>query len=106
MASTVNVKPVIEAICKNMGIAQEKIILFGSRGRGDFDRLSDYDILVILREDFNIRTKMELSRKIREALAAKLVGADIIVKSVKEADYYRDKVGSVVRSAIAEGVIL
>lgn len=50
----------------------EKLILFGSRARGDFSERSDYDIL----------------------------------KSNDEIDYYKDKIGSVVRSALKEGVAL
>ena len=46
-----------EAILKTLellGLGAAKIILFGSRARGDFSKYSDYDILII--------TKKKLSR--------------------------------------------
>ena len=36
----------------------------------------------------------------------KKIDADIIIKSKDEVEYYKDKIGSVVRSALKEGVPL
>lgn len=33
--------------CQELGIALEAVLLFGSRARGDFDGLSDTDLIVI-----------------------------------------------------------
>lgn len=38
----------------------EKIILYGSRSRGDANKFSDYDILVILKHDYDWKFKNEL----------------------------------------------
>ncbi len=35
-----------------------------------------------------------------------VIDSDIIIKSKDEADYYKDKIGSMVKSALSEGVAL
>lgn len=84
----------------------EKIILFGSRARKDFSQKSDYDILIIMKKSLMIKEKMKLSALLRRELAKKGIDADIIIKSKDEVDYYKEKIGSVVRSAVKEGVAL
>ena len=84
----------------------EKLILFGSRARGDFSEGSNYDILIIVQKSLAIKEKMRLSARLRRELAKKGIDADIILKSNDEIDYYKDKIGSVVRSALKEGVAL
>ena len=39
----------VQAISSVKGVVA--IILFGSRARGDYDKYSDYDILVVFRDD-------------------------------------------------------
>ena len=87
-------------------LAYESAILFGSRARGDFVDGSDYDVLVITRSRLTIREKMNRSAALRRKLADEGIDADIILKSRDEVDYYRDKIGSVVRMAVQEGVVL
>ena len=103
---TSEIKSIIEHICISEGMECSKVILFGSRARGDFDPLSDYDILIVVDGDITRHCKRTLSRKVREALAKKLIGADIIVKSTEEIKYYADKVGNVVRYALDEGIAI
>ena len=87
-------------------LAYESAILFGSRARGDFVDGSDYDVLVITRSRLSIREKMNRSAALRRKLADEGIDADIILKSRDEVDYYRDKICSVVRMAVQEGVVL
>lgn len=84
----------------------ETIILFGSRGRGDYEEESDYDILITTKNNLTIKQKMELSGLCRRELAKKGIDADIIIKSKDEVAYYKEKIGSVVRTALKEGVTL
>jgi len=88
------------------GFNYEKIILFGSRARGDFSEDSDYDSLIVMQKSLAIKEKMKLSARLRRDLATQGIDADIILKSSEEIDYYRDKIGSVVRTALKEGVAL
>jgi len=84
----------------------ERIILFGSRARDDFSEGSDYDILIIVQKSLAIEEKMRLLARLRKELAKKGIDADIIIKSNDEVEYYKDKIGSVVRTALKEGVAL
>ncbi|MCG2711685.1 MAG: nucleotidyltransferase domain-containing protein [Candidatus Omnitrophica bacterium] len=99
-------KLLVEENCNYMGIVLKRVILFGSRARGGHNKFSDYDILVIVKDTLDIKDKMDLSKKIREALAVKLIGADVLIKSLKEVDYYKNRVGSIVKAAMTEGVVL
>ena len=84
----------------------EEILLFGSRARGDFDRYSDYDILIVVKNPVEISEKIVISEEIRDKLSKIHIPIDIIIKSKDEVSYYKDKIGSVVREALKEGIHL
>lgn len=102
----------MEEQIKNIIIASLKqieyisIILFGSRARGDFDKSSDYDILIILKYDMDMREKISLSTSLRRILAHNGIDVDIILKTQNEVNYYKNKVGNVVKTALEEGITL
>lgn len=94
-------------IKKNLGgLGCQKIILFGSRARGDFKERSDYNILVVVKSLLTIKEKMRLTGLLRKELAKIGIDADIILKSEDEISYYKEKIGSVVRNALKEGKAL
>jgi predicted nucleotidyltransferase len=88
------------------GEKYERIILFGSRARGDFNAQSDHDILITTRHALSLEDKIRIFGRVRRHLAQYDIDADVIVKSESEVDYLRHKLGSVVESAIEEGVPL
>lgn len=92
-----------EQLC---GRKVDKILLFGSRARNDFNILSDYDILIILADEIQMNDRINLSTSIRKQFAEAGIDADIILKSRAEADYYQNKTGSIVKAAMKEGVVL
>ncbi len=87
-------------------IEYETVILFGSRARGDFTEESDYDILIVLKENLVIKEKIKLMTQIRKEFAKEGIDADILIKSKNEINYYNGKIGSVVKSALEEGITL
>lgn len=87
-------------------IRYSRVILFGSRARGDATKWSDYDLLVVMNEELTSPQKMTVAGSLRSTLAARGIYADIILRSDKEIDYYKNKIGSVVREALKEGVVL
>ncbi|MBU4313915.1 MAG: nucleotidyltransferase domain-containing protein [Actinobacteria bacterium] len=86
------------------GVNYKEIILFGSRARGDYSEKSDYDILIVMKNNLTIREKMELSSLLRKKLAKEGIDADLVIKSKEELNYYRTKIGSVVREVLKEGI--
>jgi len=84
----------------------EKIILFGSRAREDFNEYSDYDLLIVLKQTSTIQEKMIISKKIRQLLATESIDADVLIKNKTDIDYFKDKIGSVIHNALLEGIQL
>ena len=87
-------------------IDYEKIILFGSQATGRASNRSDHDLMIILKETLSVPEKMRLSAFLRREFARKGIDADIIIKSNTEVEYYRHKIGNVVKSAMQEGIAI
>jgi predicted nucleotidyltransferase len=100
------IKEIISITLKNDGFVTSGIYLFGSRARGNFSSSSDYDIMIILKDGIGMKEKINLFSRLRRALAKKKYNVDIVIKSNDEVNYYRDKVGHIVRSALSDGVII
>ena len=81
----------------------EKIILFGSRARGDAGPDSDVDLLVVMEVD---GSKRERQIEVRLALHDIGVSKDIIVVRPVEFEKRRDIVGTIIRPAVREGRLL
>ena len=100
------IKEIINKCSQEFKFSITKIILFGSRARGQYNENSDYDILVLLNEDVPDELKIKLSCIITRELSDKWINADIIVKSAKEIKQYENCIGSIVRIALKEGVLI
>ena len=85
----------------------EKVILFGSRGRGDAGADSDVDLLVIEAEPFGPdRNKHQEMRRLDRAVRGFRVPKDILVFSNEEVEYWHDSLNHVLARALREGRIL
>ena len=84
----------------------KKIILFGSRARGDAVDESDYDILMITDKPLLHSENYSAATEIRRSLAQKNIDADIIIKSEEEVETCKNIRGSLIRNALLEGVTL
>ena len=80
-----------------------QIILFGSQARGDADRHSDIDLLVVFSE---LPDKRKTAIDIGRALSDVPVAKDIIVSTPEELERSRTRIGSVLRYAQQEGKVL
>ncbi len=80
-----------------------QIILFGSQARGDADRDSDIDLLVVFSD---LTDKRKTAVDIYQALADLPVAKDIIVSTPEELERSRTRIGSVLRYAQQEGKVL
>ena len=80
-----------------------KIILFGSRARGDARPDSDVDLLVVLDE---IENHHRSAVAVRELLADLPIAKDIIVATPQEVGRQTQSVGSVLRPALTEGRVV
>ena len=80
-----------------------QIILFGSQARGDADRQSDIDLLVVFSE---LTDKRKTALDILRSLADLPVAKDILVSTPEELERSRTRIGSVLRYAQQEGKVL
>lgn len=80
-----------------------RIVLFGSRARGEGQPDSDLDFLVI---EEHVESKVDEMVRLRDALAGLDVPVDIVVVSRQEAEDGRRRPGSLIRRALAEGRVL
>ena len=93
-----------EIIRRVVEVAQpEQIILFGSAARGDMTGDSDADLLVVV-------DQVEHSRRLEGEVYVNLIGVrlpvDVIVVTRDDVERYKDKVGTIIRPALREGVVV
>ncbi len=81
-----------------------KIILFGSRARGDAGSDSDVDLLVIL--DDPLQSKREATIAILRVLRGLIVSVDVVVTTPREIERRGDVVGSILRPALRDGNVI
>jgi predicted nucleotidyltransferase len=82
----------------------EKIILFGSRARGEAREDTDYDILVVIDSD-DRGTRRKLWRSAHKRLVRSLKSSiDLILTSLGYWKEYKDVPGTILYSAEKEGV--
>ena len=98
--------PVLRAITQTIveRFAPERIVLFGSRARGDHHPESDYDLIVVLETELGRR---ERSRPIADAVRGAAVGGvDVIAYTPAEFERSRFDVGAMAYAGEAEGRVL
>jgi predicted nucleotidyltransferase len=91
----------------NSFLPNSRVFLFGSWARGEADRESDYDLLIVTNDTFAPRVKMDWQSKIRKALVyAFNVPFDVFVESEKDVDEKRNLTGHIVSYAMKDAVEL
>ncbi|MEK7765895.1 MAG: nucleotidyltransferase domain-containing protein [bacterium] len=81
----------------------DRIILFGSHSRGDAGPDSDVDLLVVMPL---AGSRREIGRDMTLAVAGFGLPNDILVVTPEEVERDRDQVGTVIRPALREGIVL
>jgi len=79
----------------------EKIILFGSRARGDHRPDSDFDILVVMTQD--VEQPWNLARDLRRAVGLIGYGKDIVVVDHRRLNNEAGLNGSIIGMALRDG---
>lgn len=96
---------IVKTILKQ--IDAEKIILFGSRARGDNKPESDLDLLIIQKDDFSkSKNRWEETIKVRKALKDYRISKDILLFSESEVDYWKDSLNHIIPTCLKEGKVL
>jgi uncharacterized protein len=88
-------------------LPNSRILLFGSRARGDYNSGSDYDLLIITPQTFTQKEKMALSTRLDHAIVKAIrVPVDLLLNSEDEVREKQNLPGHVIRSAVREGIAL
>ena len=100
------IKEVILSTAEKFGIKVEKIILFGSRARGDYKKESDWDILIVGETEVDRVTERKFLYECTLKLLELDIDAEIIM--VSRSYYLRNKgvVGDICGIAMLEGRVL
>ena len=84
-----------------------RILLFGSRARGDGDRHSDYDLLIITPKTFTPQEKIHWSNRLDRAIVKAIKAPiDLLLNSEEEISQKRELPGHIIRTALREGIAL
>lgn len=96
---------ILESILKE--IDAEKVILFGSRARGDNRPGSDLDLLIIKKNEFTKeKSRWNETIKIRQVLRDYKIPKDILLFSEAEVDYWKDSLNHIIPTCLKEGKVL
>ncbi|MCC8424478.1 nucleotidyltransferase domain-containing protein [Mucilaginibacter sp. UR6-11] len=84
-----------------------RVLLFGSHARGDYDRFSDYDLLIITPLTFTSKEKVYWSTLLDRAIVTAInAPIDLLLNSEEEVVEKQQLPGHIIRSAIREGIAL
>lgn len=83
-----------------------RVILFGSRARLDNTGDSDYDFMIITKENIDIQQKRFYKSILRKKLATHKIPSDILIQSESELIIKKQITGHIVKEIIKEGVFL
>ena len=83
----------------------ERIILFGSRARGDAQPESDLDLLIVQAQQSGASRWQEL-RRLRQALRSFPIAKDLLLYRPSEYEFWRDSLNHIVGRAVREGRLL
>lgn len=97
-------KKVIKQEVESVGLRVEKIILFGSRARGDYKGDSDWDFLILLNKELPPKEKRKLRSKLSVKLLRMGIDCEIILKSKQSYQIDKNIVNTISYSASLEGV--
>ena len=84
-------------------IIPDKIILFGSRARGEAGEDSDYDLLII---KSGIENKREICKKLYRNMLGTNASVDIILEKPEIIEKYKNSVGFIYKFALKEGKVV
>jgi len=98
-------EPLLQTIVQRMLAAgqPQKIILFGSQARGQADRDSDYDLLVI---ENSSEPRYRRSLSYRHALKDLGISKDIVVWTPGEIAEWQNVSNAYITTALQEGVVI
>jgi predicted nucleotidyltransferase len=103
-----NTVDLVKEYIKNSNYSIEKFYLFGSRARNDNHKDSDYDFMVLINEDIEIKLKRKLVADIYRYLLIKkaVLPMDLIIKNNEIFLLESNEIGYLSNTVLSEGIEL
>lgn len=99
-------KKIITEEIEKAGFHVIKIMLFGSRAKGNYTEESDWDFLVILNRDITFRELKKLTGRIQLKLAELNLPNDLILRGINQFENSKKIVGNISYYAEKEGIVI
>jgi predicted nucleotidyltransferase len=99
-------KKIIKEEIKRESIKVLKIILFGSRAKGEFREDSDWDFFIVIDKDIDYKIKREIAIKIRRRLVKEKIPCDILIQSQDKTEERKNNTGYITYYALKYGKVL
>jgi len=93
-------------VAKENNVEIDKIILFGSRARGDYREDSDWDILIVTKERLDRRKYLKVYSKIIDFLYENNIQCDIVIMDKETFEKKKDVVNTIANEALIEGILI
>ena len=104
---TMTAKAIIHSLRKNIQVflPGARVMLFGSRAHGDFERGQDFDLLIISNEHFLPKRKIEIETTINKVLVKRYhMPFDILLYSQREIEEKGDQKSFILFHALKQAV--
>ncbi len=99
-------KRIITEEAEKAGFKVIKIMLFGSRAKGNFSEESDWDFLVILDKDITFSELKKITGRIQLRLAEFCLPNDLILRGLNQFNRSKKVVGNISYYADKEGLVV
>jgi len=100
------IKETILNVAKEYNVEIDKIILFGSRARGDYREDSDWDILIVTKEKLDRKKYLTFYSKIINILYEKNIQCDLVIMDKETFEKKKDIVNTIANEALIEGIVI
>jgi len=96
----------IKSIFNDLNFEYSRILMFGSRARGDFRAESDWDFFIIFKKPIDARTKKELWLDVYKKLHEfyPFISFDIVLKDAESFEEEKTIVNTISNEVYLEGV--
>ncbi len=98
------IKEIILNVAKKHNIEIDKIILFGSRARGNYRKDSDWDLLIVTKKKLPKNEKWIFWEEIMKNLS--YINIEIFITDKDSLEKYKDIPGTLERYSVIEGKVI
>jgi len=96
----------LKSILQELGVAYSNIILFGSRAGKNFDEDSDWDFMIVVEKNVDLKDKMELWHNIYRRFHEyfPFISVDIILKDEQSFEAEKNVANTISNEVYLEGI--